>query len=178
VKYLIKIMLLSIWVFSGLAAGASDDAVLDLLQGYEWTLPDDRLRGMGPDVYKSLLAIADDVNQVHFIRARAALALTRFPVDEVWDFYEHEITTGQDAIRRRQSVQNICRSFLHRHPMKLESTLMPLLLESDAYLRSNSARCLQKFDTDRSRAALSSYRKTISESWELRAAGFNLKGDK
>ena len=157
---------------------ASDDAVLDLLKGYEWRLQEDKLQGIGPDAYKSLLNIADDADQLNFIRARAALALTMFPNDEVWDFYEREITLGQNRIRRRQLVQNFCTSFLQLRPYKVELALMPLLKESDARLRSNSARCLQKLDSEQVRNALASYRRTISESWELRAAGFNMKHEK
>jgi len=175
VRYSIVTMLITALTASSHRVHASDDAVLDLLQGYEWRLQEDKLQSIGPDAYKSLLNIADDAGQVNFIRARAALALTMFPNDEVWDFYEREITMGQNRIRRRQLVQNFCTSFLQTRPDRVESALMPLLRASDAHLRSNTARCLQKIDSEQARAALESYRRTISEAWELRAAGFDMK---
>jgi len=175
VRYSVVTMLITALTTSSHLVLASDDAVLDLLQGYEWHLQEDRLQSIGPDAYKSLLNIADDAEQVNFIRARAALALTMFPNDEVWDFYEREITTGQNRIRRRQLVQNFCTSFLQTRPDKVESALMPLLKASDAHLRSNTARCLQKLDSEQVRKALASYRSTITEAWELRAAGFDMK---
>ncbi len=175
VRYSLVTMLITVLTTSSHLVLASDEAVLDLLQGYEWRLQEDKLQGIGPDAYKSLLNIADDADQVNFIRARAAFALTLFPNDEVWDFYEREITMGQNRIRRRQLVQNFCASFLQTRPNKVESALMPLLKASDAHLRSSTARCLQKLDSVQARRALASYRRTISEAWELHAAGFDVK---
>ena len=166
-------MLTTILAISSHHVVADDEAVLDLLQGYEWRLQEDRFRAMGPDAYKSLLNIADDADRVNFIRARAARALTLYPNDVVWEFFEREITIGQDRIRRRQLVQNFCASFLRTRPDEVGLALMPLLKESDAHLRSSSARCLQKHDSELSRDALASYRRMISDPWELRAAGFS-----
>lgn len=177
-RYVIVMMLTTALTFLSHAVGADDEAVLDLLQGYEWRLQQDKLQDLGPEAYKSLLNVAQDTNQVNFIRARAAFALTIFPNDEVWDFFEHEITQGQNRIRRSQLVQNFCTSFLQTRPDKIALTLLPLLKESDAHLRSHSASCLQNLDGEQVRDALASYRRTISEPWELRAAGFSLSNKK
>ncbi|MBQ62356.1 MAG: hypothetical protein CMQ19_09805 [Gammaproteobacteria bacterium] len=172
VRYLAKTILLTAIGLLVVPAISADDEVVDLLQGYEWQLPEEKLRHIGPDVYKPLLAIADDERQVNFIRARASLALTAFPNDEVLEYFEREISLGKNNLRRRQMVQDFCTAFLQLKPANIESTLIPMLKEPDARLRSNSARCLQNIDSDKSKGALASYGATISESWEARAAGF------
>jgi len=172
VRYLSITIFLTVTSLWAVPAFPADGDVIDLLQGYEWQLPEEKLRLIGPDVYKPLLAIADDEQQVNFIRARAALALTIFPNDEVLEYFEREITLGKDSLRRRQLVQDFCTAFLQRNPAKVESMLIPLLKEPDARLRSNAARCLQEVDSDESKKALTSYGATISETWEARAAGF------
>jgi len=154
---------------------ASDEGVLNLLQGYEWKLPEQAFHQLGEAAVSSLIEIAEDENQVNFIRARAAAALTLFPSDAAWDYYESEITVGINRVRRRQLVQNFCTSFALTRPQQVEAMVMPLLREPDAHLRVKSARCLSKIDGDQSREALATYRASITEPWEARAAGFNME---
>jgi len=154
---------------------ASDEGVLNLLQGYEWKLPEQAFHQLGEAAVSSLIEIAEDENQVNFIRARAAAALTLFPGDAAWDYYESEITVGINRVRRRQLVQNFCTSFALTRPQQVEAMVMPLLREPDAHLRVKSARCLSKIDGDQSREALATYRASITEPWEARAAGFNME---
>ena len=164
---------------------ASDEAVLNLLQGYEWKLQEQAFHQLGEAAVSSLIEIAEDENQVNFIRARAATALTLFPGDAAWDYYESEITVAIDRVandrvaidrvRRRQLVQNFCTSFTPSRPQQVEVMVMPLLSEPDAHLRAKSARCLSKINGVRSREALATYRESIIEPWEARAAGFNME---
>ena len=154
---------------------ASDEAVLSLLQGYEWKLQEHAFHQLGEAAVSSLIEIAEDKNQVNFIRARAATALTLFPGDEAWDYYESEITVGIDRVRRRQLVQNFCTSFALTRPQQVEAMVVPLLKEPDAHLRAKSARCLSKINSAQSREALATYRESIEEPWEARAAGFNME---
>jgi HEAT repeat protein len=154
---------------------ASDEAVLSLLQGYEWKLQEQAFYQLGEAAVSSLIEIAEDENQVNFIRARAATALTLFPGDEAWDYYESEITLGVDQVRRRQLVQNLCTAFASTRPQQVEAMVMPLLKEPDARLRAKSARCLSKINGVQSREALATYRESIIEPWEARAAGFNME---
>jgi HEAT repeat protein len=154
---------------------ASDEAVLSLLQGYEWKLQEQAFYQLGEAAVSSLIEIAEDENQVNFIRARAATALTLFPGDEAWDYYESEITLGADQVRRRQLVQNFCTAFTPTRPQQVEAMVVPLLKEPDARLRAKSARCLSKINGVQSREALATYRESIIEPWEARAAGFNME---
>jgi HEAT repeat protein len=159
---------------------ASDEVVLNLLQGYEWKLQEQAFHQLGEAAVGSLIEIAEDENQVNFIRARAAAALTLFPVDAAWDYYESEITVAMDRVamdrvRRRQLVQNFCTSFALTRPQQVEAMVMPLLREPDAHLRAKSARCLSKINGAQSREALATYRASITEPWEARAAGFNME---
>lgn len=154
---------------------ASDEGVLNLLQGYEWKLQEQAFHQLGEAAVGSLIEIAEDENQVNFIRARAAAALTLFPGDAAWDYYESEITVGIDRVRRRQLLQNFCTSFALTRPQQVEAMVMPLLREPDAHLRAKSARCLSKIDGAQSREALATYRASITEPWEARAAGFNME---
>lgn len=159
---------------------ASDEAVLSLLQGYEWKLQEQAFHQLGEAAVGSLIEIAEDENQVNFIRARAATALTLFPGDAAWDYYESEITVAIDRVaidrvRRRQLVQNFCTSFALTRPQRVEVMVMPLLKEPDAHLRAKSARCLSKLNSVQSREALATYRESIKEPWEARAAGFNME---
>lgn len=159
---------------------ASDEGVLNLLQGYEWTLQEQAFHQIGEAAVSSLIEIAEDENQVNFIRARAAAALTLFPGDKAWEYYESEITVGtdrvaMDRVRRRQLVQNFCTSFALTRPQQVEAMVMPLLREPDAHLRVKSARCLSKINGAQSREALATYRASITEPWEARAAGFNME---
>jgi len=159
---------------------ASDEEVLNLLQGYEWKLQEQAFHQLGEAAASSLIEIAEDDNQVNFIRARAAAALTLFPGDAAWDYYESEITVGInrvaiDRVRRRQLVQNFCTSFALTRPQQVEAMVMPLLREPDAHLRAKSARCLSKINGAQSREALATYRASITEPWEARAAGFNME---
>jgi HEAT repeat protein len=160
---------------------ASDEAVLSLLQGYEWKLQEQAFYQLGEAAVSSLIEIAEDENQVNFIRARAATALTLFPGDEAWEYYESEINrvandrVANDRVRRRQLVQNFCTSFALSRPQQVEAIVMPLLKESDAHLRVKSARCLSKINGVQSREALAAYRELITEPWEARAAGFNME---
>jgi hypothetical protein len=118
-----------------------------------------------------------------------------FPGDEAWDYYESEITVGVDRVaidrvandrvandrvaidrvRRRQLVQNFCTSFAPTRPQQVEAMVVPLLNEPDAHLRAKSARCLSGINSVRSRQALATYRESIKESWEARAAGLNME---
>ncbi len=159
---------------------ASDEAVLSLLQGYEWALQEQAFHQLGEAAVSSLIEIAEDENQVNFIRARAATALTLFPGDEAWNYYESEITAANDRaaidrVRRRQLVHNFCTSFALSRPQQVEAMVMPLLREPDAHLRAKSARCLSKINGAQSREALATYRASITEPWEARAAGFNME---
>jgi HEAT repeat protein len=154
---------------------ASDEAVLSLLQGYEWKLQEQAFHQLGEAAVSSLIEIAEDENQMNFIRARAATALTLFPGDEAWDYYESEITVGVDRVRRRQLVQNFCTAFAPTRPQQVEAMVVPLLNEPDAHLRAKSARCLSGINSVRSRQALATYRESIKESWEARAAGLNME---
>ena len=112
---------------------------------------------------------------MNFIRARAATALTLFPGDEAWDYYESEITVGADRVRRRQLVQNFCTAFALIRPQQVEAMVVPLLKEPDARLRAKSARCLSKINGVQSREALAIYRESIEDPWEVRAAGFDME---
>jgi len=157
---------------------ADDGAALDLLQGYEWQLAEDRLADLGPDAYRSFLRIAEDNTQVNFIRARAVTTLTRFPNEEVWAYFESSIRGEQEfgsqqKVQRRQIVQGICSSFLASRPEQVGEVLVPLLEVNDVHLRTRSARCLQSVSGVRVESALTDYRSKISESWELKAAGFS-----
>ena len=164
---------------------ASDEQVLRLLQGYEWKLQEQAFYQLGEAAVSSLIEIAEDENQVNFIRARAATALTLFPGDEAWDYYESEISVGidrvandrvaNDRVRRRQLVQNFCTAFVPTRPQQVEAMIVPLLKEPDARLRAKSARCLSKINGLQSREALAKYRESIIEPWEARAAGFNME---
>jgi HEAT repeat protein len=159
---------------------ASDEAVLSLLQGYEWKLQEQAFYQLGEAAVNSLIEIAEDENQVNFIRARAATALTLFPGDEAGDYYESEITLANDRVangrvRRRQLVQNFCTSFAPTRPQQVEAMVVPLLKEPDARLRAKSARCLSKINGVQSREALATYRESIIEPCEARAAGFNME---
>ena len=121
---------------------ASDEEVLNLLQGYEWKLQEQAFHQLGEAAVSSLIEIAEDENQVNFIRARAATALTLFPGDAAWDYYESEITVAIDRVaidrvRRRQLVQNFCTSFALTRPQQVEAMVMPLLREPDAHLKAS-----------------------------------------
>jgi len=161
-----------------LESQASDEAVLSLLQGYEWQLQEEAFYPLGGAAARSLIEIAEDENQVNFIRARAATALTLFPGKEAWDYYEAEITLGTDKVRRRQLVQNFCVSFVLTRPQQVEAMVVPLLKEPDAHLRTKSARCLLQINRAQSRDALANYRESITDSWEMRAAGFESENEK
>jgi hypothetical protein len=176
----IRIPLLIIVVLSFCASAiAEDEAALDLLQGYEWQLSEVRLLELGPDAYRDFLTIARDETQLNFIRARAVTALTRFPNDEVWVFFEsgivdnHGLVAEQGVVKRRQLVEGLCSSFLASRPEAVGEILSPLLKESDVHVRAKSAKCLQQVDSAEAQNALAEYRSSISKSWELKAAGFS-----
>ena len=177
---LIRLLLVSFTLFSS-SAGADYDAALNLLQGYEWQLPEDKLDELGPDIYESFLRIARDENQLNFIRARAVTTLGQFQNDEVWSFFKSGLVADgglvrqQSNVQRRQLVEGICSSFVASKTDEVREILIPLLSESDAHVRTKSANCLQRIDSPEVENALTKYRSTILEPWEMRAAGFSME---
>ncbi len=169
--------------------GVSQQVVLRLLKGYEWKLNEREFLKTGSGVSARLLEIAQDPNQPNFIQARAAAALTLFPTPEVASYYVAELDGKKDRgaradasarspaerVRRSQIAQNYCSTFVASEPQRVESTLLPLLVESNAHLRVQSARCLAQIDSDDSRKALVRYRDSIDDLWERQAAGFGEK---
>lgn len=147
--------------------------VLKYLKGYEWQLQADKLNQLGPGTDKALLEIAADRSEANFMRARAASALMLFQGEEVSTFYRNEIISleGSSALRR-QLVQNYCDAYWRTQPREVGAFVEPLLSESDVLLRTRSAKCLSRIDSVQSRKALSEYKESITDSWEMRAAGF------
>jgi hypothetical protein len=174
----IPLLIVVFMIFSATAL-AENEAALDLLQGYEWQLSEARLSELGADTYRDFLDIARDETQPNFIRARAVTVLTWFPNDEVWSYFQsglvdhHGLVDDQRVVNRRQLVEGLCSSFLASRPEEVGDILLPMLNEKDVHLRTKAAKCLQQVNMPRTLNALTAYRRSISEPWELNAAGFS-----
>jgi hypothetical protein len=148
--------------------GAEND-VMAHLQGYEWQIPSSPLPVRDAD--RILIEVASDESRPNFIRARAAAALTLYPTERVFDYYENQVRTAASVVRRR-SVDAMCVTFLPGKSARVESLVSPLLTSSDPHLRARSAHCLRNIESDSARQALSVYRNSVAE-WEATAAGFD-----
>lgn len=154
-----------------IAEDAGEDKVLGRLQGYEWQIPSSPLPVRDAD--RILISVADDENQPNFIRARAAAALTLYPTDPVFAFFENQLRSAASAVRRRRSVDAMCVTFLPDRSARVESLVSPLLASSDPHLRARSAHCLRNIGSDSALEALSAYRNSVALDWEASAAGFD-----
>jgi hypothetical protein len=173
---IVRVLILVLLVFSA-TAGAEDDAALDLLQGYEWQLSENKLSRLGPDAYHAFLDIAQDETQVNFIRARAVTVLTNFSNEEVWEYFSAELksdprSASKAKTQRRQLVEGLCDSFLESRPIRVGDVLIPLLETNDVHLKTKIANCLQSVNSVQAGHALAKYHSKISAPWELEAAGF------
>lgn len=153
----------------------SREAVLTLLQGYEWRLDRPAFEALGPEVDKVLLLVARDDSVPRLIGARAAAALSMYPTDDVWAFYLARLRESSDPVQRRRTVDALCNAFAISRASDLVAELAPVLTGTNVQLRIRAARCLQALPGDLAAGSLEDYRLGITDSWELRAAGFEVQ---
>jgi hypothetical protein len=157
------------------AGEPSRQAVLTLLQGYEWRLDHPAFEALGPEVDKALLSIARDDSVPKLIGARAAAALSMYPTDDVWAFYLARLHKSSDPVQQRRTVDALCHAFAISRASDLVAALAPVLTGTDIQLRIRAARCLQSLPGELAAGSLEDYRLGITDSWELRAAGFEVQ---
>lgn len=150
---------------------SADDAVVRLLQGYEWELPEAELRSLGSDVDERLAAVSRDSGQPNFIRERAAMALTAFSSEPGWQVFVDRLREDQADTVRRHAATNLCRTFLTSNTAAVSEQLVPLLKSGDPHLRVRAARCLQNVELEFVEAAVKDYQKDMAENWELDRLG-------
>ena len=155
------------------SAATETEQVLASLQGYEWQLDRVRLAGLPADSWRTMLDIAQDTDQLDYIRARAAASLTAFPNDDVWRFFIQSTQDSTAVVSRRRGVDGLCAAFHESRKSALEAVLVPLLGEADTHLRVQTAACLQRLDTETSREVLAVYRAAITQDWEARAVSID-----
>ena len=151
------------------SAATETAQVLASLQGYEWQLDREKLAGLPANSWRKMLDIAQDTDQLGYIRARAAASLTAFPNDDVWRFFVQSTQDSNAVVSRRRGVDGLCAAFHERRASALEAVLVPLLSETDTHLRVQTAACLQRLNTETSREVLATYRAGITQDWEARA---------
>ena len=155
------------------SAATETEQVLASLQGYEWQLDRERLAGLPVDSWRTLLDIAQDADQLDYVRARAAASLTAFPNEDVWQFFIQSTQASTAVVSRRRGVDGLCAAFHESRAAALEAALVPLLREADPHLRVQTAACLQRLDTETSREVLAVYRAAIAQDWEARAVSID-----
>lgn len=159
-------------LFTAVPSFAADRAaVAGLLTGYEWHLDAHAFGKLPPDTWQTLIAIANDPAETNFIRQRAMAALTLYPNNAVWTWFDARVASAKGAVRRR-SVDALCAAFATRRGPAVEAAVSPLLQSTDAQLRVSAAKCLRQVGGSKAEAALSQYRAHIRHAWEARAAGF------
>ncbi|MEX0942055.1 MAG: hypothetical protein WD002_05860 [Pseudomonadales bacterium] len=154
------------------AGEPSREAVIALLQGYEWEIDRPAFEALGAEADTLLLTLAGDENESKLIRARAAAVLSIYPTDEVWGFYLSRLNDSAAPVQRRRAVDALCHAFAGARAGDLIAVLAPVLTADDVHLRTRAATCLQSLPEDQAAASLQAYRQGITDAWELRAAGF------
>lgn len=151
---------------------ADRQAVLDRLQGYEWSLEEAGFDALGPETVDLLLDIARDEAVFVVARERAIAALTLFPQQDVLDFYVEQLDASPNQPRKRRVVESICAAFWPSRPADVEAIFVPLLESDDIHLRTKVARCIRDSENKETRDALNAYYETIELPWEAEAAGY------
>lgn len=172
----VRVLLLCIVMLMSAPSSASErEAVLRLLDGYEWQVNEAAFRQLPEDTWQVLLEIATDMDLMKLTRSRASAALTLYPNDAVWAYFSRAITEPETPVQRRRAVEALCQAFRVEERPAMETLLVPMLEASDAHLRTKVASCLQSVNSERALQALARYRERIEEDWEVRAAGFGKK---
>lgn len=157
---------------SAFAFGADPAAVTRLLGGYEWHPDKAAFERLGPGTDTLLMQIAADKSRTRLMRQRAMAALSLYPNDNVFKWFETLVSSGQDAIMRRRAVDIMCSTFQAARSAAVVSAVSPLLGADDAYLRVRAAVCLREIGGTTANDALANYRRGIKAAWEAKAAGF------
>ena len=154
------------------AFGADPAAVARLLGGYEWHPDKAAFEQLGAGTDTLLMQIAGDDSRTRLMRQRAMAALSLYPNDKVFHWFETLVSDGQDAIMRRRAVDVMCSTFRASRGDAVVSAVTPLLGADDAYLRVRAAVCLREIGGATATDALANYRRGIKAAWEAKAAGF------
>lgn len=161
---------LSALFLSGLLQGEQSSVqVMPLLKGYEWQFDADRFRALPPDSYRELLQIARNETLPRYMRERAMVALRIYPNDEVWTFFDDELSNAANSMRQRRAVVAMCQAFAIDRPQRVERAIIDMLGSEDPHLRVKVARCLKILNSESALQRFRSYRSKISEAWELQA---------
>ncbi|MCB1692659.1 MAG: hypothetical protein KDI19_07825 [Pseudomonadales bacterium] len=169
---------LALLLFASLPAFADRIAqVREMLTGYEWHVDASAFAKLGPDVYKDLLALAENPEETGVTRARAIAVLSLYRDDSVWNFFARAVSTEEEPSRRTAIVDAMCEAFVTQRPADVAGTMIPLLEARDLHVRVRAARCLRRIDSDRVLLALENYRGRIKNDWEFKAAGFGEHDD-
>ena len=121
----------------------------------------------------ALIEIADDPDEINFIRSRATALLAYVPSNQVWQFFTHRISTDQDKIERRRNVDSFCLAFSGTRSGELIEKIGYLLDDDDAHLRIGVARCLKEIDSEQSARLLDAYGRKSLATWERRAVALD-----
>jgi len=93
-------------------------------------------------------------------------------VEPVWSFCRTTLAEDTGGVRRRRLTDALCRAFSGTRPQAVGEVMVPLLEAGDPHLRARAANCLRQPVMAGFADALQHYRER-TETWELRAAGFD-----
>jgi len=141
--------------------------VMNLLEGFEWTLNAERFAQLGENVDQVLIEIISDPKPIiNYYRFRALEALRLYPSEKVAQFIENYTQKKEvHSSHLRRAVDSFSRAFSNTQPERVQKLSARFLDHHDLHLQLIAAKALNRLERPEAKGLVQKYLQKTNQRW-------------